>query len=98
MTNKTKTQKVTIKPTQEERIMGAQDTTKTVLIVDYTSHKVRYLVENLVKNRKYELNGYEIGAILGTDNTARQQLREGAKEVVLKDSKGKDTYKIEVIG
>ena len=81
-----------IKPSIEEQILGASDEVKTVKVVDYASLKRRYKVENIVKNRSYELNGYEIGAILGIDNNARKELKEGAKTVFVGE-----TYKIEVI-
>lgn len=86
-----------IVPTDEEKILGATDEIKTVKVVDYASLKRRYNVKNIVKNRIFVLNGYEIGAILGVDNNARKALKEGAMSVVVQNSKGEAAYKIEVI-
>lgn len=86
-----------IKPSVEEQILGASDEVKVVKVVDYSSLKAHYKVKNLVKNREFALNGYEIGAILGVDNNARKALKEGAKVVYVANSKGENVYKIEVV-
>lgn len=93
-----------IVPSDEEKILGATDEVVTRQVVDYTSIKRRYKVHNLKRNRVYELNGYQIGAILGINEDARQELKEGALNVVIdtmEEVNGKfervELYKIEVI-
>lgn len=93
-----------IKPTDKELIMGAKEEVKIVKVVDYTSHKRVYKIHNIAKNRTYTLNGYEIGAILGMNEQARNELKGGARKVTVKEIKkidGKyqtiEKYKIEVI-
>lgn len=92
------------KPTTQDLVMGASPEAKIVKVVDYTSHKRIYKVHNIAKDRTYTLNGYEIGAILGMNETAKKELKEGAKKVTLKEIKKVDDkyqtiekYHIEVI-
>lgn len=87
-----------IEPTDEEKIFGASEEKKVVKVVDYTAHTRRYKVHNFKKNRTYELNGYEIGAILGMNENAKRELKQGALSVVMHDEKTKEkAYKIEVL-
>ena len=91
-----------IKPTVEEQILGATDEIKKVKVFDYLALKRRYKVHNVKKGRIYELNGYEIGAILGLNNDVRNELKQGAPKVEIKEFNDdlKDyelLYKIEVI-
>lgn len=87
-----------ITPPDEERILGEVEKTKVVKVVDYTAHTRRYKVHNFKKNRTYELNGYEIGAILGMNENAKRELKQGALSVVMHDEKTKEkAYKIEVL-
>jgi hypothetical protein len=76
-----------LKPTTHDLVTGASPEVKIVKVVDYTSHKRIYKVHNIAKDRTYTLNGYEIGAILGMNETAKKELKEGAKKVTLKEIK-----------
>lgn len=91
-----KTVTETIIPTDDELFLGAEPEERVVKVVDYTNIETIYRVTNLEKNRTYVLNGLQIGAILGLDYSARTQLKEGARKVVM-EKNGKQTYKIEVI-
>ena len=86
-----------VKPTIEEQILGATDEIKIKKVVDYTSKKRKYQVYNLLKNRTYTLDGLAIGTILGLNTNAREELKEGAKKVTIKDVKGQELYNIEVV-
>lgn len=92
------------KPTTQDLVTGASPEVKIVKVVDYTSHKRIYKVHNIAKNRTYTLNGYEIGAILGMNEAAKKELKEGAKKITLKETKRVndeyqtiEKYRIEVI-
>jgi hypothetical protein len=90
----------TVIPTIEEQIMGAAPEVKKVKVVKYDDRTKRYKVKNTLKNRTYEINGYEIGAILGLDTKARDELKHGAKKTAIKKfEKDKEItlYEIEVI-
>lgn len=88
----------TVIPSQEERILGKQETIKVVKVVDYTAQDVRYKVENVKKQRTYELNGYEIGAILGCNEDVKTKLKAGEKKVTISNFKGDEIlYNIEVL-
>lgn len=87
-----------VTPTTEERILGEEETVTEVVKVNYTALKRRYKVKNVRKNRVYELNGYEIGAILGNNEDAKKQLREGKKKIEIIEPKTHETlYNIEVL-
>lgn len=86
-----------VKPTIEEQILGAKDEVKIKKVVDYTSRKRIYKIFNVLKNRTYTLDGLEIGAILGINEKARNELKEGAKKISICDAKGNELYKIEVV-
>lgn len=87
-----------IEPTTEEKILGAQETTIQVTFVDYSALEKRYKVKNVRKNRVYELNGYEIGAILGNNEEAKKELRTGAKNIKITEPKTSELlYNIEVL-
>ena len=94
---KEETVKEVVKPTDEELILGASPGIKVVKVVDYTSYKRNYKVTNTIKNRVYTLNGYQIGAILGMNQEARKQLKEGVKKVTINNDEGQALYKIEVL-
>ncbi len=76
-----------IKPTTQDLVTGASPEAKIVKVVDYTSHKRIYKVHNIAKDRTYTLNGYEIGAILGLNETAKKELKEGAKKITISENK-----------
>lgn len=89
-------------PSDEDKILGEEETIKEVKVIDYTSLKRRYRVQNVLKNNVYELHGQAIGAILGSNDDAKKALREGAKKVELtkfdpKEEKTITTHIIEVI-
>ena len=86
-----------IKPSDAELIRGADEEVKTVKVVNYTAQSVLYKVTNIKRNRVYTLNGVQIGAILGMNNDARKQLKEGVKKVVVKNRNNEELYKIEVL-
>lgn len=86
-----------VKPSDEELFLGAEPEIKKVKIVDYTSLKRRYKVQNLINPKTYELHGRAIGAILGTDEEAKKQLKEGAKRVELFKRNGKEVIKTHII-
>ena len=87
-------------PSDEDKILGEEETIKEVEVVDYTSLKRRYRVQNLLKNRAYEIHGRAINVILGNNENAKKQFKEGAKKVELTERKEKQlitTHIIEVI-
>ena len=101
---KTKTITEKIIPTDDELILGAKPEIKTVKVVDYTSVNRLYKVTNIQKNRVYQLNGIQIGAILGMNQSARDDLKQGKSQTeitkVVRDgerTKIENLYKIEVI-
>ena len=96
-TTETETVEEVITPTDEELFLGAEEEVKTVKVVDYTSLKRRYKVENLIKKKVYELHGQAIGAILGNNEKAKKQLKEGANKVELFKQEGKKYIKTHII-
>lgn len=86
-----------IKPTDEDLFLGADEEIKEVKVVNYTAFDKHYKVTNVSKNRIYTLNGLQIGAILGLNQEARKQLKEGAKNVEVKNNEDVITHKIEVL-
>ena len=64
-------------------ILGSEEEIKEVKVVDYTSLKRRYKVQNLLKNRTYEIHGRAINVIIGGNDDAKKELREGAKRIEL---------------
>ena len=86
-----------VKPTDEELFLGAEDEIKTVKVVDYASLKRRYRIHNLKNSRVYEIHGRAIGAIVGNDESVKQQLKEGATKVELFRYEGKEKVKTHII-
>lgn len=90
-----------IKPTEDDLILGARNEVKKVKVVDYTNRKVRYNVYIYQNKRNMTVTGFEVGAFLGQETSARKALSNGAKKVTIEtiDEKGKSKpmYKIEVI-
>ena len=95
-----KTVTETITPSEDDLILGATKEVKTVKVVNYTSVDRLYQVTNLQRKRTYQLNGIQIGAILGMNQSARDDLKHGKKKTTIsKLEKGQniELYKIEVI-
>lgn len=93
MATKTKT----VKPTTEDKILGAKEEKKEIQVVDYCSINMRYKVTINENKREIEVNGREIGTFLGLNKNAREKLEQGEKEVKVLDSKGNEQYRIEVL-
>lgn len=91
----TKTEIIT--PTDDELVLGVEKTTKEIKVVDYTSKNKKYLVYITANGRKMTANGREISTFIGTNNQARQALKNGAKSVDIEDEKANIIYKIEVL-
>ena len=86
-----------IKPTEDELILGAKEEIKKIEVVDYTSKQAKYNVYVYANGRTVKVNGAEIGTFLGMDYVARNLLKTGEKEVLIKDDKKNELYRIEVI-
>lgn len=85
--------------TEEEKITGAQAQTYTSKRVNYESPDIMYKITNLqLNNAPITASGDVIETFIGFKNeTARRELRRGAKTVTTKDINGREFYKIEVI-
>ena len=83
----------------EEKIMGVNPVVETKKEFNYESPKVRYRVKNLIlNNNPITVTGDIIEAFIGSSNiTAREQLKEGVKEVITYNGDKKEQYKIEVL-
>lgn len=93
MATKTKT----VKPSNEDLILGAKEEAKEVQVIDYTSRNIKYKVFIKENQREITVNGREIGTFLGQNLAARRELEEGKKKVRVLSSKGDELYKIEVL-
>ena len=98
-TIKKTTKKVKEVLTDEDKILGKVAEVKTVTEIKYESAKIQYRVTNLaVNNNPIIVNGDVVETFIGSGNVAqREELKKGAKEVITKDSNGKELYKIEVL-
>lgn len=87
------------KQTDEEKILGIKPTVTVYKNCNYEDKNIQYRVTNLeVNNNPIYVRGNLIETFIGARNTeARQQLKDGKKEVICKDTYGKQLYKIEVI-
>lgn len=98
-TIKKTTKKVKEVLTDEEKILGKVAEVKTVTEIKYESPEIRYKITNLtVKNTPIIVNGDVVETFIGSGNVVqREELKQGAKEVITKDGNGKELYKIEVL-
>lgn len=95
-----KTVTETITPSDDDLILGATKEVKTVKVVNYTSIDRLYKVTNVQRKRTYQLNGIQIGAILGMNQAARDDLKQGKKKTTiskLENGENVELYEIEVI-
>lgn len=99
-----KTKIEVITPTEQDLIFGETEKKKVVTVVDYTSIEAKYNVEICANGRTMKANGREIGAFLGLNEKAREELKQGAQKVEISEPKNiggiiKNVvkYKIEVI-
>lgn len=85
--------------TDEDKILGVNPVVETKKEFNYESPMVQYKVTNLVlKNNPITVNGAIIEAFIGSKNLkAREQLKEGVKEVITYNGDKKEQYKIEVL-
>jgi hypothetical protein len=89
--------------TDKEKIRGEKEEVTIVEEFVYDSPKVIYKVTNYKNNgREVKITGSEVDAFLGIDNTSRERLKQGEKEVIIYDkyATGDEKpamYKIEVI-
>jgi hypothetical protein len=85
--------------TDEDKILGVNPIVETKKEFNYESPMVQYKVTNLVlKNKPITVNGAIIEAFIGSKNLkAREQLKEGVKEVITYNGDKKEQYKIEVL-
>jgi hypothetical protein len=91
----TKTEIIT--PTDDELVLGVEETTQEIKVVDYASISKKYIVTIIGNGRKININGREVGTFLGQNNEARKELKNGAKSVDIEDEKANIIYKIEVL-
>jgi hypothetical protein len=83
----------------EEKILGVNAVIETKKEFNYESPAVKYRVTNLILNNKpITVTGEIIEAFIGSRNLkARQELKEGVKEVIAYNGDKKEQYKIEVL-
>ena len=95
----TKKRVTTKKLTDDEKILGVQTEEITSNVIDYESFEKRYKVTGLHDGATpVFVNGTVIETFIGSTNrSVREQLIDGAKEVITFDGNGKEAYKIEVI-
>ena len=97
METKKKTRKKTL--TDDEKILGVQPDPETTKAVNYESIDKKYKVTSFIDGTTpVFVNGTVIETFIGSTNkNAREQLIDGAKEVITLDGNGKEAYKIEVL-
>lgn len=85
--------------TMEDAILGNVVADEEKTVVDYENVEVTYKVTNLKNGNTENLfNGSVIETFIGSHNAeARIALKNGEKQVITKNKKGEDAYKIEVV-
>lgn len=85
--------------TAEDLILGNAPLKETKKVVSYEDPSIEYKVTNLrLNNEPMFVTGEVIEVFIGGNNLiARQDLKDGKKEVITRDYNNKDEYKIEVI-
>ena len=73
------------KLSDEDKLLGKTSKSEVKKVVDYTNRDRLYKVTIHENKKVMEVCGFEVGAFLGINTFARNELKEGARKVVILD-------------